>query len=359
LIVVIILTAVLLFVFLPRTLVVPDGYATIQDAIDSARAGDTVFVKKGIYNEALTIDKPLSLIGEESRDTIIINRYQRFAPQFAIQVSADRVTISGFTIRDSQVGIWVETIGSIQQPSGCKIIGNNIVNNTEGIRSFGGDTLIISENNITGNAEYGIYPNSSNSTISENNISGNLWAGVIIDSCNNVIISGNSITDNGLDETGPPEDRGGLLLRWDGPFFVYGNNISNNQGYGIAFGEGCNNSTVRENDIERNVVGVNLLNFVLVGDATIGSGNICYRNNLIDNSRNAFVEHAYSYNISNIFGVVGNGTDVVAWDNGKEGNYWSNYRGIDADNDGIGDAPYVIDASNQDRYPIIKPYLIA
>jgi nitrous oxidase accessory protein len=360
LVMVIILTAVLLIVFLPRTLVVPDGYATIQDAIESARAGDTVFVRKGIYNEALTIDKPLSLVGEESQDTIIINRYQRYGPQFVIRVSADRVTISGFTIKGAEVGIWVETIGSIHQPSGCRIIGNNLVNTSNGIHSFGGDSLVISENNITGNIEYGIYHSSSSSTISRNNIAGNGWAGIIVDSCNNVTINGNSITGNGIDEDGQPEVIGGLLLRWDGLYEVYGNNITDNQGYGIGFGEGCNNSIVRENEIERNGIGVNLLNFVLVGDATIGSGNICYQNNLIDNSRNAFVEHAYLYNISNIFDAVGNGTDIVAWNNGKEGNYWSDYlskqpNATEVGTSGIGNTPYVIDGDNIDHYPLMQP----
>jgi len=33
------------------------------------------------------------------------------------------------------------------------------------------------------------------------------------------------------------------------------------------------------------------------------------------------------------------------------GNYWSDYIGIDANHDGIGDTPYTIDANNIDRYP--------
>jgi nitrous oxidase accessory protein NosD len=42
------------------------------------------------------------------------------------------------------------------------------------------------------------------------------------------------------------------------------------------------------------------------------------------------------------------------WDDGKEGNYWSDYNGTDTNNDGIGDTPYFIDILNQDRFPLMQ-----
>ena len=43
-----------------------------------------------------------------------------------------------------------------------------------------------------------------------------------------------------------------------------------------------------------------------------------------------------------------------SWDNGKVGNYWSNYNGTDQNHDGIGDTPYIIDVLNQDAYPLVQ-----
>jgi hypothetical protein len=47
------------------------------------------------------------------------------------------------------------------------------------------------------------------------------------------------------------------------------------------------------------------------------------------------------------------------WDDGEGGNYWSDYNGTDTDRNGIGDTPYVVDALNIDRYPLMtSPYHI-
>ena len=44
------------------------------------------------------------------------------------------------------------------------------------------------------------------------------------------------------------------------------------------------------------------------------------------------------------------------WDDGAgAGNYWEDYDGSDADHDGIGDSPYMIDSDTWDSYPLLVP----
>jgi parallel beta-helix repeat protein len=53
------------------TLLVPDRYPTIQAAIDAAKAGDTILVKAGVYNEALRFKDGIELRGD-NRDTTVV-----------------------------------------------------------------------------------------------------------------------------------------------------------------------------------------------------------------------------------------------------------------------------------------------
>ena len=46
----------------------------------------------------------------------------------------------------------------------------------------------------------------------------------------------------------------------------------------------------------------------------------------------------------------------ISWDNGHEGNYWSDYNGTDTDRDGIGDTPYVMNDFQIDDYPLMTPF---
>lgn len=85
----------------------PGNYSSIQDAVDDAVDGDTVFVYSGIYNETITIDKSINLIGE-NKDAIIKGPFQ----YNEININANEVTFECFTLY-RQVGLKIISSSSI------------------------------------------------------------------------------------------------------------------------------------------------------------------------------------------------------------------------------------------------------
>jgi nitrous oxidase accessory protein NosD len=173
-------------------------------------------------------------------------------------------------------------------------------------------------------------------------VTANNGTGVSTGSCTNVIIKQNIISRNLA---------GGLVISYYGSFHVYQNNITDNAEFGLQFSDNCNDSAIYNNNIVGNQAGIDLANFA----SPFGTGNKVYSNNLINNSVNAYVEHNFPYNPTH----VSNGTDMVSWDNGKTGNYWSDYlskypNASEVDSSGIENTPYVIDANNTDYYPLVK-----
>ena len=347
-IVITLILATTLFTFLEveaetKTIVVPDDYSTIQEAVSNAVDGDTVLVKNGIYpvdeNTTIVINKTLFLIGEDPANTVILGASSTYDENgFAIRLAAPNITISGFTITKFKVAIVIVNYHAEPYPSGCKIINNNIVNNSEGIRPQRND-LLISKNNITRNNSGITGYNTENVIITENNISANGY-GLNIGICRNITVSENQISDN---------DKGGLNLYYFGPHFVYSNNITNNS-WGIKFAEGCGNATIYGNNIAQNDVGVVLLNFPNAGDVVVsGVGNTVFGNLFVNNTKQVSQEKS-SYNYPDSTRM---GTDIVSWDNSTIGNYWDDYSGLDDNDDGIGDTPYIIDENNQDNYPLM------
>ena len=93
------------------------NYSNIQDAIDNASNGDTVFVYNGTYYENIIVDVSISLIGEEKNKTIIDSAQN----EIVVTIIADDVSISGFTITNSTVEVSVPEY----KPYGIDLYGNN------------------------------------------------------------------------------------------------------------------------------------------------------------------------------------------------------------------------------------------
>jgi len=262
-----------------------------------------------------------------------------------IAVYSSSNTVSRNNLTNNIVGVYLGSSSSYNS-----IFENKIANNSgTGIQLYGSSCNIVSGNNITNNDEgINIQPHrvSYDDTIR-------------LASSNNNTLSGNIINN----------DRHGVSLYDSSLNKIVANNITNNDS-GINL-YGSSNNTLSGNHLTNNFFhGVSL---VFSDDNTINNNHM--RNNgyciSLSNSTNNFIFHndfiyteMWQHNVS----LFGTGY-VNIWDVGypNGGNYWNDYTGIDSfsgpyqnltGSDGIGDATYVINADNQDRYPLIKPCVV-
>ena len=360
----------------PRTIVVPDEYSTIQEAIDVADDGDTVFVKKGTYQEqVLEINKSILVLGEDKSKTIInfdppvVNYTFYFhtlqAHATAITIDANDVKFSGFTIN---MPTDMDSLGGINATGDrIEIVSNNL--GREGNVRLNGKSAIISENWIPA----GLNIIGDNHTIMNNLLEGGLDTQGIYNR-----IAGNTIRDVVLNSSFNLFFNN--TLAWLKMWYCDFNFISNNTMDRITMGTPCFNNTVSKNKITGpglwglligsgscNVFHDNLISnytggspgygIAIGGNHAVAEHNTFYRNILINNNRH----------VSANWEILGSGNH---WDNGEEGNYWDDYDGADNDGDGIGDVPYVVEGCKrdddagglvsfifgQDNYPLMFPF---
>jgi parallel beta-helix repeat protein len=90
---------------------------------------------------------------------------------------------------------------------------------------------------------------------------------------------------------------------------------------------------IYENNLSENNVAISF---------AASNNNYVYANNFLNNT--SHVQMNYDYDPS-----------ITEWHYQQWGNYWSNYTGSDANKDGVGDTPHIIDWNNTDPYPMMSP----
>jgi nitrous oxidase accessory protein len=300
-----------------ETIIVPDNYATIQEAVDNADDGFTIHIQEGTYSGDVNITKSISLKGQRPDSTII---------KGCIFIRTSNVTISsiklmGFgrweQLKSFTKGYGIATIsgkphttGSLQENWGTTISNCIFENWIVPIALMNGDGERVINNTIL-NSDNGIDVNTFNNLIAYNKISCGL-NGIMLGDQD---VTGNIIHSNHISGA----EKGILINSLNYENYIVGNTIAGCQ-------EGIHLGAAPEQDYPC-------------------SDNLFFHNNLLDNSKQVLV-------------TVGSSN---TWDNGypSGGNYWSSYMGLDANSDGIGDSAYVVDGLNQDRYPLMEPYKIS
>lgn len=114
----------------------PGNYTKIQDAIDDASNGDTIFVYNGAYLENVVLNKTINLVGEDKNTTIIDGNYG----EKIIHLTTDEIDIVNFKIKNS--GGEPENAGIEIESNGNSIMECIICRTNTGIRIDGKSNLI-------------------------------------------------------------------------------------------------------------------------------------------------------------------------------------------------------------------------
>jgi len=172
------------------------NYSKIQDAINDAVDGDTVFVYaySSPYYEYIRVNKSINLIGEDKETTIIDGGGERTG---VLIWGADEVYISGFTIQNCDSEIWSYIYGIRIYSDFNTITGNIITKNKVGILIDTSKGNIITGNTISYNGGGVSLKFSNGNTITGNTISyNNNSNGITIANSHDNNITGNTISNN-------------------------------------------------------------------------------------------------------------------------------------------------------------------
>ena len=249
----------------------PGNYTKIQDAIDNASNGNTVYVYDDLspYYEYVAINKSITLLGEDKNSTIIQADY---GP--AVYVAAEEVKISQFAIKGGKYY-------GIDVCSDFVTIVDTIIDSNS---LWGGIALTSSHNNISYNSFYqsGLAVSSSNSSqnaVNHNTVNNKPLvylenkSDVLIDEdngqiiligCHNISIRNQTISNASF----------GIHLMNTDNCFVSNNTISDNWG-GVYLFDSSSNNTVSDNYLTNDHFGIDIAessNGNIISNNTITSG---------------------------------------------------------------------------------------
>lgn len=269
-------------------LTVPDDFPTIQEAVNNAIDGDTVFIRAGTYYEHVVINKTLSLIGENRTTTIVDgNRVG-----VVVNVARNGVVVSGLTVRRSGSIYWENAGIFLGNVENCSISDNILTEN-----SFAGLELSYSRscnvfgNSFLSNGGVGVtLIGASFNNLSRNNFARNGWSALTLnEGANNNIISKNIMTSNNLAVTGycinlyrsnnnniqenriTGDDNGIRAEYWSNFNAIFWNNITSNTYTDVSV----------ERYSDRNIISGNMISGSRIGVAVSNSRYTEICNNII------------------------------------------------------------------------------
>jgi len=355
----------------------------LTQKIETARAIETIYIRTNglidppttsILNDknttyTLTGNINASLIVERSNITIDgtnhaiqgMGTYNDSSKGIYVN-SVTNVTVKNLTIRGFFCGIFMYLA------SNSTILNCNLISNGDGIYAESSSNNNLIESKVTDSRYYGIVSyRSSYNTLLANNISSNLDYGIRITSAKHNHLSKNNITNNGgfgvriessfnntIVENRISNDYTGIWFYPSGNNTIFNNTIASNKfaGLRVEYSNSTRNN-IQYNNISDNNYGIYIY--------SSGGKNTIHGNTIANNTQGIHISNTHNNtifhnNLINNTQQVSTDNSLNIWDNGMEGNHWSNYTGADANNDGIGDSVHSINENNTDNHPLMGTF---
>jgi parallel beta-helix repeat protein len=279
------------------------------------------------------------------------------------------------TVDGKPIYYWIKEHDKIvPSDAGFVVLGNctnitvqnlKIANNYDSILLYFTNNSIVTNNNVESCAE-GIFLRScQNITVNENVVIDSHYVGIGIVASKNVSVTKNNVAAGGvgIDLNGETTSSGstcnvisdniitendlGIDLTFSNENVISYNYIADNQYAGINFVFSHENQVIGNTLFENHDWGG-----IRLSDA---ENNTFHHNNFINNEAS---DSGLQVATVPYFGLGSN-----SWDNGKEGNYWSDYivrypNAREIEDSGIWDTSFFINENNIDHYPLVGQYVI-
>ena len=290
------------------------AYTSIQDALDAASDGDTIYVYKGKYFDNIVINKVINLTGEDRQWSSIHGRIY----DFTIKIVVDWVNITNMNITASGphhdgIGIVVDNVKN------CRIMNNNITYEKWGMKILKSSNIYITSNYFFTPQTYGIYLSGSNNINISYNIIRDCNFGIYSDSSSHNDMYYNNMSNNGI------LIKGDLLDHWnthnidtsnivnEKPVYYWRNQSEGiiPQGGGQVIIANCTDIDVSSQDLNNTSVGIEFGFCLNCNITSINSSNNEYGAFIYNSDKSTIVDSFFSKNNYSIYIYSSNNNSIL------------------------------------------------
>jgi nitrous oxidase accessory protein len=356
------IAAMLVLAIVPPAAQVPAPSGLLQGRIDASVRGGTLVVPPGIYAGPILIRGPLSVIAEPGA---VIDGGGAGS---VVTIAGDDVVFRGFTVRNSGREVTQEAAGISVTGNRHRIEANHVHDVYFGIHIGAGRGAIVQDNTIAPGTTHGARPGHGISVwnMDDTQIRGNRISkardGIYLSFTNRMVVTGNVVTESryGLHSMYSQDARfedndakGNLLgaaLMMSDRLVLRRNRIREHREGPAAYGlllKDIGDLIAEDNDILANRVGI-YAEGVPASPAkeAIFRGNVIAGNEvglaLQSNAALTMTGNRIAENLTDVRPLGRQLSTGMRWTREGRGNSWGQYRGFDADRDGIGDVPHAL-----------------